>query len=157
MGGGLHGGFGATRGGYIAGDAYLMDKAELFSQYISKRKDVDPGGKFDIIAHGTADMMQVEHNGRKVMIDSRTAAKMIRSLPGYKDGQSIRLLACNAGARGQGFAQNLANKLGVTVYAPSDYLWAKSNGSHFIAAKDSRGLPDRSRMGKFKKFSPGGK
>lgn len=68
--------------------------------------------------------MEVEHNGKKIMINPRAAAKMIEKLPGYKKGQPIRLLACNAGARGNGIAQNLANKLGVTVYAPIDYLWA---------------------------------
>lgn len=99
---------------------------------------------------------QATHNGQSVMINSRTAAKVIKSLPGYKEGQPIRLLACNVGARGSGFAQNLANKLGVTVYAPNNYLWAKSNGTHFIAGKDSNGKPDRSKMGKFVKFTPGG-
>lgn len=100
--------------------------------------------------------MQVEHNGKKIMINPRTAAKMIEKLPRYKKGQPIRLLACNAGARGNGFAQNLANKLGVTVYAPNDYLWANSNGNHFIAAKNSSGRPDCSKKGKFVKFTPGG-
>lgn len=157
MGGGYHGGFGGTSGGgYVAGDAYLMNKTEEFRKYISKRKDVDPGGKFDLIAHGTANEMEVEHNGNKIMINSRTAARMIKSMPGYKEGQPIRLLACNAGARGTGFAQNLANKLGVTVYAPNNYLWAKSDGTHFIAAKNGAGKPDYSKKGKFVKFTPGG-
>ncbi len=156
MGGGYHGGFGSTAGGYVAGDAYLMGKTETFRKYISNRKDVDPGGKFDIIAHGTATEMEIEHNGEKMMINARTAARMIRKMPGYKEGRPIRILACNAGARGKGFAQNLANKLGVTVYAPNNYLWANSNGNHFIAAKNSKGGPDKSKMGKFVKFTPGG-
>ena len=158
MGGGYHGGFGRTAGGgFIAGDAYMMDKKDEFRKYISKRKDVDPGGKFDLIAHGTADEMEVEHNGNKIMINSRTAARLIKDMPGYKEGQPIRLLSCNVGARGKGFAQNLANKLGVTVYAPNNYLWANPNGTHFIAGKNSADKPDYSNKGKFVKFTPGGK
>lgn len=157
MGAGYHGGFGGTSGSrYVAGDAYLMNKSDDFRKYISKRKDVDPGGKFDLVAHGTAEKMEVEHNGKSIMINTRTAAKMISKLPGYKKGQPIRLLACNVGARGIGFAQNLANKLGVTVYAPNNYLWVNSNGTHFIAAKTSIGSPDYSKKGKFVKFTPGG-
>lgn len=38
-------------------------------------------------------------------------------MPGYKKGQSIRLLSCNTGTLNHGFAQDLANKLNVTVWA----------------------------------------
>lgn len=38
-------------------------------------------------------------------------------MPGYKKGQSIRLFSCNTGTLNHGFAQDLANKLNVTVWA----------------------------------------
>ena len=161
MGGGYHGGFGNTFGSAVAGDASFMGSTEQFLRNIRNRKDVDPGGKFDIIAHGTASSMQVEHNGKKIQIDSRTAAKLIKKLPGYH-GQSIRLLSCSTGASSVGFAQNLANKQGVTVYAPSDKLWAYGNGKHIVAATSSvpdmygNPQPDLTRKGKFVKYVPGG-
>ena len=55
-----------------------------------------------------------------------------------------------------GFAQNLANKLNVTVWAPSDYLWAYSDGTYVIAAKTKSSQPDQTKKGKFIKFVPGG-
>ena len=157
MGAGYHGGFGATQGarGIASGDASFMRNLDQFLRNIRKRKDVDPGGKFDLIAHGTASTLEVEHNGQKIQIDSRTAARLIQQLPGYH-GQDIRLLSCRTGASTAGFAQNLANRLNVNVYAPSDTLWAYPNGKHFIAATDSRGLPDMKQLGKFIKFKPGG-
>lgn len=154
--------FGNTRGSAVAGDASYMKSNDRFLRNIRNRKDVDPEGKFDIIAHGTSKSIEIEHNGTKIKVDSRTAAQMIRRLPGYKKGQAIRLLSCSTGTRNDGFAQNLANKLNATVYAPSDVLWAYPNGRHVVAAakpssKDPNVLvPDLSRKGRFVKYVPGG-
>ena len=86
----------------------------------------------------------------------------LKRLPGYKRGQAIRLLSCSTGTRSDGFAQNIANKLNATVYAPSDILWAYPNGRHVIAAAkpSSRDpnvmVPDLRRIGRFVKYTPGG-
>ena len=161
MGGGYHGGFGATAGSAAMGDATFMKRSDRFLKYIRRRSDVDPGGKFDIIAHGTAQDIEIEHHGKKMLVNSRTVANMIKRIPGYK-GQDIRLLSCNTGSKSAGFAQNLANKLGVTVYAPNDKLWAYRDGSHIVAPtspipdKYGNPQPDTSRLGKFVKYTPGG-
>jgi hypothetical protein len=61
MGAGKHGGFGRTKGnsGFVSGDASFMGASEQFLKNIRKRKDVDPGGKFDLIAHGTSNYVQI--------------------------------------------------------------------------------------------------
>lgn len=161
MGGGYHGGFGQTFGSAACGDASFMNTTDQFLRFIRRRRDVDPDDKFDIISHGTTESIEIEHNGKKLQINSRTAAKLIRKLPGYH-GQSIRLLSCSTGASSVGFAQNLANKLGVTVYAPSDNLWAYGNGRHIIASvspvpdRFGNPQPDLNKIGKFVKYTPGG-
>ena len=100
--------------------------------------------------------MESKINGKKIHIDSRIAAKLIKNLPGYH-GQSIRLLSCSTGYLNHGFAQNLANKLNVTVWATNDILWAWPNGRHVVAARSSNPkYPDLSKKGKFVKFTPGG-
>ena len=147
--------FKGTRGNPVAGDANYMSSDDTFLKYIRKRKDVDPDGKFDLIAHGTSNSIEIEHNGKKILVNSRTVAKLLKQNKDYK-GQDIRLLSCNTGYLNHGFAQNLANKLNVTVWAPSDYLWVYSNGVHVIAAKTKSGQPDQSKIGKFIKFVPGG-
>ena len=47
-----------------------------------------------------------------------------------------------------GFAQNLANKLNVEVYAPTNYLWSTPNGNYFVAGMNNRET--------FQLFSPEG-
>ncbi len=149
--------FKGTSGNPSSGDASFMGERELFLRNVRNRKDVDPNGKFDLIAHGTSKTVEIEHNGLKIQINSRTAAKIIKKLPDYKKGQPIRLLSCSTGSKAQGFAQDLANKLNVAVYAPSDILWAYSSGEMVIAPKNASGTgPDLTKKGKFKKFIPGG-
>lgn len=144
-----------------AGDASFMSPTDDFDRFIRRRCDVDPSGKFDLIAHGTPRGIQIEHNGDKILVNSRVAAQLIRRLPGY-DGQNIRLLSCNTGSLSDGFAQNLANKLNVTVYAPNDTLWAWPSGYHAIAAPrpsrahPGRMEPDMTRRGRFVQYTPGG-
>lgn len=161
MGGGVHGGFGRTRGA-AAGDASFMGPGEDFLKNIRMRKDVDPGGKFDVIAHGEPNTIQIEHTGTKLRVSSRIAARLIAQEPGYRQGQPVRLLSCNTGSDAAGFAQNLANKLNVVVYAPDNYLWSWPNGTYSVAgAKPRRGKTgglkiDPTKPGKFVKFIPGG-
>ncbi len=154
--------FGNTKGSAVPGDVSYMGPSEEFLRRIRRRRDVDPGGKFDVIAHGTPRTIEIEHNGSKIQVNSRTAAKMIKRLPGYEKGQPIRLLSCSTGMRREGFAQNLANKLNATVYAPSDMLWVRADGSYFVAAGKRSNqnpdeiVPDYSRRGSFIKYKPGG-
>ena len=58
-----------------------------------------------------------------------------------------------------GFAQNLANKLGVVVEAQTKLVWAYPNGRYIVAGRrrDNPQLPDLTNRGTFKKFYPGGK
>ena len=101
-GGGYGLSFGNTRGGVAAGDVSYMGSSDRFLHNIRNRSDVDPGGKFDVIAHGTPSSIEIEHNGTKMEVNSRTAAQMITRLPGYKSGQAIRLLSCSTGTRSDG-------------------------------------------------------
>lgn len=158
MGTGFHGGFGQTHGA-AAGDAVFHSEPEQFFSNIRYRQDIDKNGIYDVVAHGGTAIIQITHHGTTVEIDARTAAKLIKSKGEYKRGQPIRLLSCNTGATASGFAQNLANKLGVVVEAPTKLVWAYPNGKYIVAArmKNNPQLPDLNNRGKFKKFYPGGK
>jgi hypothetical protein len=83
-------------------------------------------GFFDVLVHGSPDSFHVLHNGEWVSVDHRTLATFIQK-NGWSD-EAIRLLSCSSGASPTGVAQNLANKLGVTVKAPSDTLWIFRDG-----------------------------
>ncbi|MFG6410656.1 MAG: RHS repeat-associated core domain-containing protein [Bacteroides acidifaciens] len=140
---------------YSAGDATFMDANDLFAKYISHRKDVDANGYFDVIAHGTSEGIEITHNGQHIMVDHKTAARLIQNMEGY-NGQAIRLLSCNTGSSDNGFAQNLANRLNVDVSAPTNYLWAEPNGNYYVAGMNNRRQPDMNDVGTFKVFTPGG-
>ena len=137
------------------GDATFMDANDSFAKYISRREDVDVRGYYDVIAHGQTDGILITHNGQHMLVNHRTAARLIQQADGYK-GQDIRLLSCNTGAANDGFAQNLANRLNVKVYAPTNYLWATPSGEYFVAGMNKFALPNRKNIGKFKLFMPGG-
>ena len=144
-----------NNGSFSVGDASLMESNDAFLRNISKRADVDENGYYDIIAHGTKNGIEITHNGKKMTVDSRIAARLIQNSDGY-NGQNIRLLSCNTGALDNGFAQNLSNKLNVEVCAPTNYLWADSNGNYYVAGMTSAGMPDETNLGIFKVFIPGG-
>jgi len=54
----------------------------------------------------------------------------------------MRLLSCSTGEHYNGLAQNLANKLGVNVLAPSDLLWAYQDGKLGIGPAEKFIDPD---------------
>jgi len=95
-----------------------------------------------------------------VVVDHRVASKLIESAPGY-NGQPIRLLSCETGACDTGFAQNMANKMGKAIEAPTDLVWAYGNGKMVVAPRMSPdpkspffNQPDLSKQGTFKIFRP---
>ncbi len=130
MGAGFHGGFGNSYGNKnfapiamsptFAGDADLKRAAKIL-----KPKD----GYTDIVIHGdpNGNSAMYLHNGKWVNIDQRMLATMFKHSKDYSKGP-VRLVSCYTGAKSASFAQNLANKLGVKVIAPSDKLWILGNG-----------------------------
>lgn len=160
MGTGLHGGFGKTLGrlNVVAGSLIIKSGRQEYFDYMANRSDIDPNGYLDIVAHGFSNSIIINHNGLDIEIDSRIAASLIKRSPDYKKGQNIRLLSCDTGRLDYGFAQHLANKLGITIIAPTKKVWALENGSHFVAdaREDNPLLPDIREIGKMKSFKPGG-
>ena len=94
---------------------------------------------------------------KNIEIDSRTLAKMIKRNPQYKR-KGVRLLSCNTGSSPSGFAQNLANKLGIPVSAPNKLFWSDAYGNHIVASRSQINpkLPSSSDRGEFVTFYPGG-
>jgi len=90
-------------------------------------------GVIDVVVHGTPDKFVVLHNGKFVDVTHRTLATLIRKRG--QSGESIRLISCSSGGSPAGVAQNLANKLGMRVTAPTNKVWIHSNGILTIGAK----------------------
>ena len=112
----------------------LMKNDDPFFVNASKRKDVDPDGFLDIIAHGNETHIEVQTSSGPVLMDAKQAAQHISNLDGW-NGQNIRLLSCSTGCSIDGFAAQLRSELGVSVVrAPSDILWADNSGNLFVSA-----------------------
>jgi hypothetical protein len=146
-----------------AGSLNLMGGEDQFFKNVANRADINPNGFFDVIAHGNSQRIELLTANGSVAIDQRTAARLIENSSGYTSGQPIRLLSCDTGACDAGFAQNLANKMGVTVSAPTELVWAYPDGKIVVAPRTSLdpvspyyNVPDLSRQGVFKIFLPGG-
>lgn len=141
------------------GSIDFMKKGDEFSEYIRKRRDVDANGFYDVIGHGGSRIMKVEHNGTQVPITHRALARLLKNDRRIA-GQAIRLLSCNTGKISHGFAQGLADRLGVPVRAPSDYLWARTDGTYFVAGGkivNEKLEPDYSKPGRFITYKPHGR
>ena len=152
----------APKNSIAAGDMLFPSGDRAFFENAAKRLDVDPNGFLDILAHGSQNTIQINVNGKDYEISWRSLAQMIRRNPQYL-GKGIRLLSCNTGNNPEGFAQNLANKLGVTVLAPNNIIWAYPNGNMIIAPRASNDkksvqfwMPHPTIRGEFKTYYPGG-
>lgn len=151
MGAGYHGGFGATSGSKIstavsASPSFVAPRDKDNLARFASRMEKEAGFT-DVIIHGTSTSADYYLNGRWVKLDQRSLALMLKKDPGYNSG-NIRLVSCSTGALDTGFAQNLANKLGVTVKAPSDTLWVFPNGRVVIGASYTKNT------GTWKTFKP---
>lgn len=122
----------------------LADINKMLTPYERKVLNAVPkkAGFFDIAAHGTPNA--IEYGSESMMLSARELARIIQHNKDYK-GEKIRLLSCSTGSADNGFAQQLANALGVEVEAPSDILFVYPNGSYKIGYDNS---------GKMKIFKP---
>jgi ABC-type nitrate/sulfonate/bicarbonate transport system substrate-binding protein len=137
MGSGISGLYVGTHGSPIfIGSLDYMSSDDEFSLYIKKRKDVDPGDYIDIIAHGSAKKICIQHNGKTVTLSHNAFARYLVAKGGLTKAK-IRLLSCNTGIIPHGFAQGLADRLNVEVLAPKGYVAVNKFG-HYGVYKGKR-------------------
>lgn len=129
------------------GTITLADINKMVTPY--ERKVLDKiqakSGYFDFAAHGAPDYIEYGEEGKNM--SAREVARIISHNENY-NGQKIRMLSCSTGSTDDGFAQQLANSLGVEVEAPTDMLYVYEDG-HFKVGYDG--------SGKMKTFKPQGK
>jgi hypothetical protein len=87
------------------------------------------GGYLDVVMHGDADGTQANVNGQSVDFSLDETADLIRSSPSWSD-RPIRLMSCSTGQ--ESYAQDLSDELGVPVYAPTDALEPRFDGTKVV-------------------------
>lgn len=107
------------------------DINKMITPYEKKVLDKVPPkeGYFDFAAHGSP--TSIEYGSKDNVMSAREVANIIKHNEKY-NGEKIRLLSCSTGAVDDGFAQQLANALGVEVEAPSDVLLVSPDGKFKI-------------------------
>ena len=154
MGAGYHGGFGKTKGAKrkqlaVAASSVFVGKGEGENLKKAAKWIKEEKGFTDVIVHGTPDSASIMVKGEWQNFNQRQLAKMLKKDSGYSKG-AIRLVSCSTGQHESGFAQNLANKMGVPVKAPTDTLWILPSGKMVI------GKSPFSNTGTWKTYYPGG-
>lgn len=77
-------------------------------------------GVLDVAMHGTSDAVYLKgHNPAR----PAQLGDLIRGKPVFAE-QPVRFISCHTGADAGGFAQQLADRLGAPVSAPTDLVWA---------------------------------
>ena len=109
------------------GTTILADINKMITPYERKVLNAIPEkeGYFDFAAHGAADHIEYGEKGKNMT--AHEVAQIIKHHEKY-NGQNVRLLSCNTGSTDDGFAQQLANALGVEVEAPTDLLIVYPDG-----------------------------
>jgi hypothetical protein len=87
------------------------------------------GGYLDLVMHGDENGTEAHLDGSWKDFTLDDTVKLIEDSPAW-DRRPIRLMSCSTGKRN--YAQALANRLGVPVYAPSDILQINDDGSKFM-------------------------
>ncbi len=133
MGTGYHGGFGPTTGSKAVAASPVYVGKGPGDNLAKAAKYIKPEAGFtDVVIHGTSGSVAIMHNGAFREMDHRRLANLLRHDSEYKRRGAIRLISCRTGENTVGFAQNLANKLGVKVKAPSSTLWIYPGGKMVI-------------------------
>ena len=103
------------------------------------------GGYLDVVMHGDATGTQAHLNGRDADFTLEETARLVESSPGWRN-RPVRLMSCSTG---QGdYAQRLADRLGVPVFAPNDSLHVVG-GRTYVGSR--QGVAD----GAWRRFEPG--
>ncbi len=109
-------------------------KLDMADDLSDKLKQIPrESGWIDVIAHGNPDKIIIVGDGRQLDSDQMTIFKILKKELDAEDlsewrkvhrnsGVGLRLLSCNTGRAPSGYAQQLANYVGVKVKAPTKKL-----------------------------------
>jgi hypothetical protein len=117
------------------------NRVDLADDILSVILTPDYGGYLDLVIHGGPGGTQAHVNDRRTNLTLEQTATLVEQTPTW-DQRPVRLLSCSVGK--EDYAQRLADRLGVPVYAPSDRLGVEDDGRTVIEAD-----------GTWRRFEPG--
>lgn len=140
-------------------DKVLVNKDSEPELYDIHVKYPTPKGKYGVGSHGNYKGQVVGPD--KNPITPKDLADLIRQDPNYEPGTPVILYSCWTGAdRGSGvYAEALAKELGVTVTAPTEFVWMPKTPDKKADVMGGKNNPttgawerDPSKVGKWEEF-----
>ncbi|WP_309129953.1 hypothetical protein [Microbacterium sp.] len=111
-------------------------------------------GEYVLDLHGAPHAVQ---GGDGSMMDAAEFAEHLQKHTDWDGKSPIRLFSCDTGSAPDGFAQQLADRLGVDVTAPTKPVWSTAGGSPFVTDIDPiTGAPVWPPNGAWVRFEPNG-
>src|SRR5215472_6629587 len=93
-------------------------------------RDLPPfSGEYTVDLHGAPDRVMVGD----ATFDAGQLSELVKADRGWNN-QPVRLFSCETGRGDQPIAQDLANRLGVEVTAPTELVWSNHAGDYFVAS-----------------------
>ncbi|MBQ0167313.1 MAG: hypothetical protein KBT02_09440 [Treponema sp.] len=123
-------------------DVNLFPKDQDIYKYAKKIDNPLDDNVFVVGGHGAPSFME---DDSKQPISARKLSELIKADDNYQDGMSILLVSCSTGKKDEGFAQKLADEMGLNteVIAPTKTLWISSKGSlevyDIVITEDEKG------------------
>lgn len=112
---------------------------------------------FVVGGHGSPQGMSNDNiPGAPKRLTPEALATVIKNHPKYKQGMPVYLLSCNTGKGDNSFAEQLSAQMKTDVVAPDEILWYYPDGNvrPYARGADNPDLPDTSRPGNIRKFTP---
>lgn len=132
--------------------------------YINAQRIKPIDGYDDFVCHATADTFLIYSGGEEIQMPAQEYAEHIKASSSFHN-RPIRIISCQAGAKPDGVAKQLAMELGVNVLAPTEDVSVDEDGRMFVSNNDVlaelwNAAPDESKQyyketGKWKEFEPG--
>lgn len=124
------------RKGLVKASARFVNQQELFYRNSAKIKKLPQYD--DFVCHGTPHGFFInidEDSGIIYEMTPKEYADRIRRSPEFH-GKDIRIISCQTGSLDYGAAQQLADELGVCVYAPTETVSIDEKGRMFVSDND---------------------
>lgn len=118
-----------------------LSRGDMLADF-AKNVPSESDGYFNVVTHADPSTAWVIRGGEYVPVSHRSLAQFIEGAAEYNGGP-VRLIACEAGACSTGLGQNLANKLGVEVLAPTEKAYVDSAGNFWTTGAWETFMPGR--------------
>ena len=117
----------------VKASAFFVGKDDLLYEHAQRIKPLE--GYDDFVCHATPDTFLIYSGGEEIQMPASEYAEHIKASSSFHN-RPIRIISCQAGAKPDGAAQQLANEVGQNVLAPTEEVSVDEDGRMFVSNND---------------------